>query len=92
MTYLFEDACGPVAEPDLEVRVYHDACLAEASQCAPRHRHAALASIRSSLSAKVGDRWLRNMMLNKWLDYCAERGHRFVPAGVVPTASLHEPV
>jgi uncharacterized protein YqiB (DUF1249 family) len=92
MTYLFVDAHGAVAEPDLEVRVYHDACLAEASRCAPQHRHVGLARIRSSLSAAVGDRWLRNMMLNKWLDYLADRGHRFLPAGVMPAASLHESV
>jgi uncharacterized protein YqiB (DUF1249 family) len=36
-----------------------------------------LESIRSELARAVGDRWLRNMMLNKWLDYCVERGHRF---------------
>jgi uncharacterized protein YqiB (DUF1249 family) len=26
------------------------------------------------------------MLLNKWLDYCTERGHRFPPAGVPATA------
>jgi uncharacterized protein YqiB (DUF1249 family) len=30
--------------------------------------------------ATLGERWRRNMLLNKWLDYCAERGHRFVAA------------
>ena len=34
LTYLFDDAAGPTADPDLEVRVYHDARLAEASRCA----------------------------------------------------------
>src|SRR4051812_4480921 len=33
LTYRFEDAAGTVADPDLELRVYHDARLAEASQC-----------------------------------------------------------
>jgi uncharacterized protein YqiB (DUF1249 family) len=81
MTYLFGDAPGPVAEPDLEVRVYHDARLAEASREAPRTRHAGLAGLRAALPAGLGERWLRNMLLNKWLDYCAERGHRLGPAG-----------
>ena len=25
----------------------------------------------------LGRRWARNVLLNKWLEYCAERGHRF---------------
>jgi uncharacterized protein YqiB (DUF1249 family) len=36
----------------------------------------------------LGERWLRNMMLNKWLDYCLERGHEFTPAARV---SAHAP-
>ncbi len=51
----------PLAIPDLRVRVYHDARLAQA-QCASKDTH---------------ERWARNMLLNKWLEYCAERGHRF---------------
>jgi uncharacterized protein len=82
LTYLFEDATGVVADPDLQVRVYHDAKLAEVQACARWHRHATLASIRSQLARQLGERWLRNIMLNKWLDYCVERGHRFTQAGV----------
>lgn len=91
LTYLFEDPCAVVADPDLEVRVYHDARLAEASHCARWVRHPGLESIRSRLSAALGERWLRNMLLNKWLDYCVDRGHRFAaqPAGVGDLA--HEP-
>jgi uncharacterized protein len=91
LTYLFQDAAGQVADPDLEVRVYHDAKLAEASRCARWVRHPGLASIRSGLSMTLGERWLRNMLLNKWLDYCVDRGHRFagVPAG--SRAAVHAP-
>lgn len=79
LTYLFEDAAGNgvTADPDLQIRVYHDARLAEVQSCARWHRHQAIESIRSELARNLGDRWLRNMMLNKWLDYCIERGHRF---------------
>jgi hypothetical protein len=77
LTYVFEDAGEPVADPDLEVRVYHDARLAEASRCGRWGRHPALAHVQARLPAALGERWLRNMMLNKWLDYCAERGHGF---------------
>jgi uncharacterized protein YqiB (DUF1249 family) len=76
LTYLFPDAGGSLAEPDLEVRVYHDARLAEASRCSRQVRHAGLASLQDGLPAALGERWRRNMLLNKWLDYCVERGHR----------------
>jgi uncharacterized protein YqiB (DUF1249 family) len=86
LTYIFEDAAaGRIADPDLQIRVYHDARLAEVQSCARWHRHSILESIRSDLARALGDRWLRNVMLNKWLDYCVERGHRFVPPA---TASL----
>jgi len=76
LTYLFADADATVAEPDLELRVYHDARLAEASRCSTRVRHPGLAGLQDSLPNTLGERWRRNMLLNKWLDYCAERGHR----------------
>jgi uncharacterized protein YqiB (DUF1249 family) len=85
LTYLFESADGnSIADPDLQVRIYHDARLAEAQACARWHRHELLASLRSELALALGDRWLRNVMLNKWLDYCVERGHRFE----VPRAAI----
>jgi uncharacterized protein YqiB (DUF1249 family) len=77
LTYLFDDPAGPLADPDLQIRIYHDARLAEVQACARWHRHALLESMRSQLARELGDRWLRNVMLNKWLDYCVERGHRF---------------
>jgi uncharacterized protein len=77
LTYVFEDASGATTDPDLQIRVYHDAKLAEVQACARWHRHSMLDSIRSELARALGERWLRNVMLNKWLDYCVERGHRF---------------
>ena len=98
LTYLFDDPEGVVAEPDLELRVYHDARLAEACRCARRHRHSGLESIRSTLATgTLGERWLRNMLLNKWLDYCVERGHGFAAAAAAAAAAAgdgvasHEP-
>ena len=44
---------------------------------------AAPAFKQDGLPAALGERWRRNMLLNKWLDYCAERGHRIhATAGV----------
>ena len=76
LTYFFADAEATVPEPDLEVRVYHDARLVEASRCSRQVRHPGLASLQEGLPSALGERWRRNMLLNKWLDYCAERGHR----------------
>jgi uncharacterized protein len=83
LTYIFEDAAGALADPDLQIRVYHDARLAEVQSCARWHRHSMLESLRSQLTRELGDRWSRNIMLNKWLDYCVERGHRF-PGTLAP--------
>jgi len=91
LTYFFEDAPGLVADPDLEVRVYHDARLAEASSCGRWVRHPGLASIRSRMSASLGERWLRNMLLNKWLDYCVDRGHHFAGLPADAVGKAHEP-
>ncbi len=89
LTYWFDEPEGAVADPDLELRVYHDARLAEATRCGRWVRHPGLEAIRSGIGAALGDRWLRNMLLNKWLDYTTERGHRFVAAQacVVPHGS-----
>ncbi len=51
----------PITLPQLRVRVYHDAHLAEAQ----------------GEGGSAAERWSRNMLLNKWLEYCVERGHRF---------------
>jgi uncharacterized protein YqiB (DUF1249 family) len=50
-------------------------------------RHPGLSNLRNGLPSQLGERWLRNMLLNKWLDYCAERGHLFAAtcgAGAAP--------
>jgi uncharacterized protein YqiB (DUF1249 family) len=51
--------------PDLLLRAYHDARLVEALPGTGGRERELLQC------------WSRNMMLNKWLEYCAERGHRF---------------
>jgi uncharacterized protein len=80
LTYQFIDAGIVVSDPDLQVRVYHDARLGEALHCARWHRHPVFTSLDAPTGEsmrKLDERWQRNIMLNKWLDYCAERGHSF---------------
>jgi uncharacterized protein YqiB (DUF1249 family) len=65
----------PERLPDLKLRVYHDARLLEAeAQCASDVGRRGAAPPRER---ELHQRWMRNMMLNKWLEYCADRGHRF---------------
>ncbi len=72
--------------PDLRLRAYHDARLLEVETCPPSsHTVAGVARPSATWRAEreLQQRWTRNMMLNKWLEYCAERGHRFVSAATV---------
>ena len=81
LTYLLPASGGAGFErlPDLKLRAYHDARLLEAEQFPQqpsnrqnRNRHGDRPGER-----ELQQRWTRNIMLNKWLEYCAERGHRF---------------
>jgi len=78
LTYWFPVAgSAAVPDPDLTVRVYHDARLAEAVAATEAHRHAVLRELALRHSLELGRRWRRNIMLNKWLDYLLENGHGF---------------
>jgi uncharacterized protein len=77
LTYEFESAGAALRDPDLEVCVYHDARLAEVRSFRGFQRHPQLSKLQSGLKSELDQRWARNMMLNKWLEYCAERGHHF---------------
>jgi uncharacterized protein len=63
--------------PDVSLRVYADARLAEARQWAQVALHPTLKALRRGAECELDQRWAMNMMLNKWLEYCLERGHRF---------------
>lgn len=77
LTYQFTERDGPVIlDPDLTVRVYHDARLAEAMISCSEHRHEKLIELaRVHSQRELGHRWQSNMMFNKWLDYLLDMGH-----------------
>ena len=77
LTYLFADGDGLTTYPDMRVRVYHDARLVEAQEWATQHEHEALRRLRGAAERELDQRWARNTMLNKWLEYCIDRGHGF---------------
>jgi uncharacterized protein YqiB (DUF1249 family) len=69
LTYLLPPDDAPADPwqrvPDLRLKAYHDAGLIEVcpdTQMTERELHQC---------------WSRNLMLNKWLEYCADRGHHF---------------
>jgi uncharacterized protein YqiB (DUF1249 family) len=72
LTYAFDAADRALDAPDLAVRIYHDARVAEA------HAFGTTPSSGRPVDGEgLAARWARNAMLNKWLEYCVERGHRF---------------
>jgi len=78
LTYVFAGAEGERREPDLRIRIHHDARTAEAMNVhlpRGRYRFEARRTLRRS--------WERNRFLHKWLGYCLRRGHHF-PAPVRP--------
>jgi uncharacterized protein YqiB (DUF1249 family) len=83
MTYYFREHGEQVADPDLSVRIYHDARMAETLCCATFHRHQVLEPFKTRPGKAIHHRWTRNMMLNKWLEYCADTGHRFTSGKAV---------
>jgi uncharacterized protein len=86
LTYLFQQDAETVPYPDMRVRIYHDAHLAEAQEWAGAHSQHVLKALRIQAERELDQRWARNVMLNKWLEYCVERGHRFSSATRVAAA------
>jgi uncharacterized protein YqiB (DUF1249 family) len=78
LSYLFDERGLTVREPGLEFRVYHDARLVEAT--AIRARPATFDRLGVSVPRSADSRWPGNVLLNKWLEYATERGHRFAAA------------
>jgi uncharacterized protein YqiB (DUF1249 family) len=76
LTYWFREPDGSaVPDPDLILRVYHDARLVEAVSGRDRHTHHKLRELAGDSGAELDRRWRINMMLNKWLDYLFDVGH-----------------
>lgn len=85
LTYWFhDDPARPVAEPDLHMRVYSDAGLVEVFRIGPAPHVAALNGLLDydcETGSWLERRWARNVILNKWLSFCLNRGHGFATAG-----------
>ena len=77
LTYLFEETAGLSANPDLHLRVYLDARMAEVVSWSVAHLHEVLRRLAATTAGELDRRWSQNIMLGKWLDYLGDRGHTF---------------
>jgi uncharacterized protein YqiB (DUF1249 family) len=75
LSYFFEEDGSRIADPDIQVCVYLDGRLAEATGLSGEHRHAHLRRLSRAHRDELDKRWQRNIVLNKWLDYLMEHGH-----------------
>lgn len=74
LTYHFEDGSNVLTEPNLKLRIYHDAGLVEVVAGHLKHGRQKLDQLPAhALRAK----WRLNRFLYKWLGYCLHLGHCF---------------
>lgn len=77
LTHHFFEGEAWVADPDLSVRVYHDARQAETLNCGRNAHCEILRQFRGNARSGMERRWQVNILLNKWLHYLLAREHRF---------------
>ncbi|MBT8422227.1 MAG: DUF1249 domain-containing protein [Gammaproteobacteria bacterium] len=80
LTYLFPEDDGVIADPDLVVRVYFDARMAEVTSWINAERHELLRYLSRQLQRELGICWSRNIVFSKWLEYLHDKGHSFSSA------------
>ncbi|MDH5710159.1 MAG: DUF1249 domain-containing protein [Gammaproteobacteria bacterium] len=83
MTYYFLEGRHLVAEPDIRLRIYHDARLVEVLAGHLKHGRQRLDHLPA---AALRQKWRLNRFLYKWLGYCLFLGHEFAE-----TATCKEP-
>lgn len=79
LTYFFAAGERRRAQPNLCLRIYHDARQAEVMSAQLRHWPAFQGDDRTELHA----RWRVNRFLYKWLNYCLHQGHGFAPVAKI---------
>ena len=73
LTYRFIEAEQVLFEPDLHLKIYHDARVVEVQQLQSR-THGPL-----YINKMIEQKWMMNRFLYKWLGYCLQLGHYFHP-------------
>ena len=80
LTYLFHDESGENPAPDIVVRLYHDAQVAEVISRGQRRGRQNAEYDRFHHNYSIDAKWQANRFLHKWLGYCLHHGHTFSPA------------
>lgn len=75
LTHWFGEKGRTYADPDVRVRLYHDARMAEA--LLPGDQAESLQDPNVLPLYQLERKWQVNRFLEKWLDYSLEIGHRF---------------
>ena len=76
LSYAFDDEAGMAYEPDLKLRIYHDAQLIEVIAGHLRHGRLHLDHVPAD-ALKL--KWKLNRFLYKWLGFCLYLGYQFDP-------------
>ena len=80
LSYHFVEADDSYLAPDVVVRMYHDAQLAEVISHSRRHGPLPAEYDRFRSRYSLETKWHVNRFLHKWLGYCLHQGHAFSPA------------
>jgi hypothetical protein len=75
LTYHLQTDDGLLIDPDMTIRAYLDGQLAEAMIVGQKQRHVALRRFVDEHRRELDQRWQRNIVLNKWLEYLSDQGH-----------------
>ncbi len=76
LTYFIQDNTGCVtADPDAQIRVYHDSSQAEATHVYPGSVNEPIFGSLVPVDDVVEYRWKLNRFLDKWLIYLSDHGH-----------------
>lgn len=75
LSYFFDDNGQRLADPDMKIRAYLDGHVAEAMSLRDDHLHAELRRLSVAHREELNERWRRNVVLNKWLEYLTDQGH-----------------
>ena len=77
LTYRLELNDELVLDPNLNLKIYHDAKLIEANSNHTNYIHSKIKKIANKNFKELNIKWKNNIMLNKWLDYMIDVKHRF---------------
>lgn len=94
ITYYFKGSEGnKIADPDLQVRIYHDARQAEAMSCnktgllTGKTEQTTIKELGDIARSMIENKWENNLFLEKWLKYTLAQGHQFCPENGVKLVS-----